>query len=338
MIIELQNNISTQDKEAILNKIESLSYAFTEVITQTGHYVVGKNGIELDKAQFDTLGGIKHLHYGLSNYKLVSRQWKTQATKIQLNNNSIIQDGGFSIIAGPCAIESEDQIETIIKHLADNNITMMRGGIFKPRTSPYSFQGLGLEGLKQLHNVASSKGIGIISEVMDISQIEEMYDYVSAFQIGARNSQNYNLLKALGKTNKPILLKRGISSTLDELLNSAEHIYSSGNEQIILCERGIRTYENAYRNTFDLNAVPVLKEKTHLPIIVDPSHGIGISRHIESMALAGVMAGADGILLEVHENPAQALSDGQQSIDFKTAESLYRKLSATYDLRSSFEA
>jgi 3-deoxy-7-phosphoheptulonate synthase len=201
----------------------------------------------------------------------------------------------------------------------------MRGGAFKPRSSPYSFRGMGIDGLKMFYDIVKPLGIKIISEVLEISQIQEMYSYVDIFQVGARNSQNFNLLFELGKVDKPVLIKRGLSGTLEELLQSAEYVFSNGNEKIIICERGIRTYEKAYRNTLDLNAVPVLKDKTHLPVVVDPSHGIGIRRYIEPMTLAALAAGADGILMEVHEKPENAFSDGDQTVNYEEASEIIRK-------------
>jgi len=202
----------------------------------------------------------------------------------------------------------------------------MRGGVFKPRSSPYAFRGLGISGLKMFSRLCRKKGIKIITEVMQVSQIEEMYEYVDVFQVGARNSQNFNLLDELGRVDKPVLIKRGMSGTLDELLQSAEYIFSNGNEKLMLCERGIRTYETAYRNTFDVNAIPLLKEKTHLPVIADPSHGIGLREHVSAVALAAAVAGADGIIYEVHERPEEAASDGQQTLNFSESAELVKKL------------
>jgi 3-deoxy-7-phosphoheptulonate synthase len=200
----------------------------------------------------------------------------------------------------------------------------MRGGVFKPRSSPYAFRGLGIEGLKMFHAKCKQAGIKIISEVMQVSQIAEMVDYIDVFQVGARNSQNFNLLDELGKVDKPVLLKRGISGTLEELLYSAEYIFSAGNEKIILCERGIRTYETYYRNTFDINAIPTLKEKTHLPVIADPSHGIGVREHVPAIAVAAVAAGADGLIYEIHPSPEEAISDAQQTLNFDESSNLIR--------------
>lgn len=239
-------------------------------------------------------------------------------------------------MAGPCSIEGEEQIRKVLAHLKEQGIRVMRGGVYKPRSSPYAFRGLGVEGLKLWYQMAQEAGIKIITEVMQVSQIEEMYPYVDIYQVGARNTQNFNLLDELGKVDKPVMIKRGISGTIDELLGSAEYVFSAGNEKLILCERGIRTYEKASRNTLDLNAIPILKEKSHLPVICDPSHGIGIRHHVEPMALAGIMAGADGIIFEVHEKPEEAWSDGQQTLNFRESAALVAKMNKVRALKETF--
>ncbi len=281
--------------------------------------------------------GVGDVHRVSSQYKLVSRQWKVNNTIIDLGNDVKIKRDELAILAGPCSIENIENAEKTIEHLVKNNIKIMRTMVFKPRSSPYSFRGIGIEGLKSVSALCKANGIKIISEVMQVSQIEEMADYVDIFQVGARNTQNFNLLDALGEVDKPVLLKRGISGTIEELLQSAEYIFSNGNEKIILCERGIRTFEDAYRNTFDLNAIPILKEKSHLPVVADPSHAIGIRMFVAQMALASVMAGADGILLEVHETPEKALSDAQQTLQFAEAEKLYESLRKTTELRTEIK-
>jgi 3-deoxy-7-phosphoheptulonate synthase len=247
-----------------------------------------------------------------------------------------IGEADFAIIAGPCSIESEQQVEATVDFLVSHGITLMRGGAFKPRSSPYSFRGLGMDGLKMFYRVARARGIRVVTEVLDVAHIQPMYDFVDIFQVGARNSQNFTLLDELGRVDKPVLLKRGISGTLEELLQSAEYVFSQGNEKLLLCERGIRSFEKAYRNTLDLNAVPYLKEKSHLPVIVDPSHGIGVRRFVSAMALAGVMAGADGCLIEVHQEPERALSDGAQTLNFSEGASLFGHIRQAYALRKQF--
>jgi len=279
---------------------------------------------------------VRDVHIVRDAYQLVSRQWKVKDTWLDLGDGVHIGRNNLSIMAGPCSIESEAQIEKTVAFLKAQNVRIMRGGVFKPRSSPYAFRGMGIEGLKLFYRECKKHGIKIISEVMQVSQIDEMYDYMDVFQVGARNSQNFNLLDALGNIDKPVLIKRGISGTLEELLSSAEYIFSNGNEKIILCERGIRTYEKMYRNTLDLNAVPILKEKSHLPVVVDPSHGIGVRDFVEPLALAAVMAGADGILVEIHETPEKAASDAQQTLSFSEAEILFDKLRKCYSLRQTF--
>jgi 3-deoxy-7-phosphoheptulonate synthase len=337
MIIQLENNIAAQQKEQIIQAIEALNYKVNQVKTQHQEYLVAIGKVDFDIRSLGALPGIKDIHRVSDDYKLVSRKWRVEETCIDLGDGVKIGKGHFALMAGPCSIENEKQIEQTVAHLVKNNVRIMRGGVYKPRSSPYSFRGLGLEGLKLFYQICRENGIKIITEVMQESQIEGMYEYVDVFQVGARNAQNFNLLDALGEVDKPVLLKRGMSGTLNELLQGAEYIFSNGNEKIMLCERGIRTYENAYRNTLDLNAVPILKEKSHLPVIVDPSHGIGIRKFVEPMALAGIMAGCDGLIVEVHQCPQEAYSDGQQTLDFQEAEVFYEKARKTLTLRNSFE-
>lgn len=336
MIIQLQKNIDEGQKSRIIDKINSLKYATTEVNTQKGAYVIGIGKKDFDIRQLGNMPGIADIHIVSDDYKLVSAKWKVEPSVIDLGDGVSISAKDFAVMAGPCSIEGEAQIRNTIQHLKENNIRIMRGGVYKPRSSPYSFRGMGIEGLQLWHQLAKEAGIKIITEVMQVSQIEEMYPYVDIFQVGARNTQNFNLLDELGKVDKPVMIKRGISGTIDELLYSAEYVFSGGNEKLLLCERGIRTYEKASRNTLDLNAIPILKEKTHLPIIADPSHGIGIRKHVEAMTLASIMAGADGVIVEVHEKPEEAFSDGQQTLDYKESKSLYEKIQQVYELRQTF--
>lgn len=333
MIIQLNNQATEAEKTAIVDKIKSLKYKVTAVNTQRGNYLIGIGKAEFDIRGLGNMPGIKDLHIVSDDYKLVSKKWKVNPSIVDLGNGVEIKQGNFTLMAGPCSIENEEQVAKTIEHLVSNGIGIMRGGVFKPRSSPYSFRGLGIEGLKMFYAKCREQGIKIITEVMQVSQIAPMYDYTDIFQVGARNTQNFNLLDELGKVDKPVLIKRGISGTIDELLYSAEYVFSGGNEKLILCERGIRTYETASRNTLDLNAIPILKDKTHLPIIVDPSHGIGIRDYIEPMALAAVMAGADGIIYETHEKPEEAASDGAQTLNFAESERMIKKLRAVYELR-----
>ncbi len=336
MIIQLEKNIRQAEKEKLFEKLQSLKIDARPVKTNFKEYIVGILSGEFDLREIGNMPGIADIHRVSDSYKMVSRKWKLNNTVIDLGDGITIGNGTLAIMAGPCAIESEEQIVSIVNHLKKNNIRIMRGGVYKPRSSPYSFRGLGIEGLKLFHKHCSENGIKVITEVMQVSQVEPMLDYVDIFQVGARNSQNFNLLDVLGKTDKPVMIKRGISGTIDELLYSAEYVFSSGNEKILLCERGIRTFERATRNTLDLSAVPILKDKTHLPVIVDPSHGVGIRKYVPTMALAGVISGADGVIMEIHETPEKAFSDGQQSLYYPQAEKLYRQLREVKKLRDSF--
>ncbi len=337
MIIQLKQEISYEQKETLIQQVTGLGYTVTEVKTQMGDYLIGIGKKAFDIRKIGALEGIQDIHIVSDEYKLVSKKWKVKPTRIDLGDGIAIQGGEMAIITGPCSIESEEQIVKVINHMKENNLTMMRGGVFKPRSSPYAFRGLGMDGLKLWHRLAKAAGIKIVTEVMQVSQIEEMYDYVDVFQVGARNTQNFNLLDELGKADKAVLIKRGISGTIEELLQSAEYVFSGGNEKLILCERGIRTYEKASRNTLDLNAVPILKSKSHLPVVVDPSHGIGIREFVPQMALAGVMAGADGIIYESHENPDKAYSDGQQTLNFAQSSLLAEQIRKIFAMRKTFD-
>ncbi|NVO30060.1 3-deoxy-7-phosphoheptulonate synthase [Hymenobacter lapidiphilus] len=337
MILQLDPHISEQNQQEIEARIKALNYKATAVNTQRARYLVAIGKAEIDLRSLGQLPGVQDIHRVSDDYKLVSRKWRVRPTVLDLGDGVRIGEGTLTLAAGPCSIESEAQMESIMQHLVDNDVRIMRGGVYKPRSSPYSFRGLGMDGLKLFHQMARARGIKIITEVMQVSQVEEMHDYVDVFQVGARNTQNFNLLDALGGVDKPVMIKRGISGTLEELLSSAEYVFSGGNEKLILCERGIRTFETASRNTLDLNAVPILKEKTHLPVIVDPSHGIGLREHVAAMALAGVMAGADGIIYEAHETPEKAASDGAQTLNFDESARLIRNLRRVYALRQELE-
>ena len=336
MIIQLKKGITNAEREAIHAKLRALKYNPNEVKTQRGDYIIGIGKNEFDIRGVGAMSGISDIHIVSDSYKLVSRKWKVNPTVIDLGDGVSIGEGHFTVMAGPCSIEGEKNIAETIDHLKSHGIRIMRGGVYKPRSSPYSFRGMGIDGLKIWHQLAKEAGIKIISEVMQVSQIEVMHDYIDIFQVGARNTQNFNLLDELGKVDKPVMIKRGISGTIDELLYSAEYVFSGGNEDLILCERGIRTYETASRNTMDLNAIPILKEKTHLPVIADPSHGIGLRAYVEPIALSSVMAGSDGVMLEVHQIPEKAFSDGQQTLDFHEAGLLYERLQRTFQLREEF--
>jgi 3-deoxy-7-phosphoheptulonate synthase len=333
MIITLKPDISTDQIKAIEEFLANIGSHGTRVKTQTALYVVAIGSREFDIRLVGHMPGVQDVHRVSDVYKLVSRAWKVHPTVIDLGDGVVIGEGTHTIMAGPCSIESEEQVVNTVDFLVANGVRVMRGGAFKPRSSPYSFRGLGLEGLKMFSSIAHAKGVRVITEVLDASQIAAMYDFVDVYQVGARNSQNFSLLDELGRVDKPVLIKRGMSGTLEELLQSAEYVFSRGNERIVLCERGIRTFEKAYRNTLDLNAVPYLKEKSHLPVVVDPSHGIGVRRWVSAMASAGLIAGADGTLVEIHEAPEKAMSDGAQTLSFQEAQELFRQLAALFETR-----
>lgn len=332
MIIELKPNVDLSQQQSIIEKITALGYKSMPVTTQRSKYLVAIGKKEFDIRTIGHLPGIADIHRVSDEYKLVSKKWKVAPTVIDLGDGVTIGGNGLAIMAGPCSIENEKQIEQTIQHLVANQVCIMRGGVFKPRSSPYAFRGLGIDGLKLWYELARKNGIKIISEVMQVSQIEPMLPYVDVFQVGARNTQNFNLLDELGKVDKPVMIKRGISGTIDELLSSAEYVFSAGNEKLILCERGIRTYEKASRNTMDINAIPILKSKSHLPVVADPSHGIGIREYVPQVAMAAAVAGADGIIYETHQKPEEAFSDGQQTLDFDESTRLIKRLRAAYNL------
>ncbi|MDD6312025.1 MAG: 3-deoxy-7-phosphoheptulonate synthase [Firmicutes bacterium] len=269
-------------------------------------------------------------------YKNANRKFHPLDTVIEVGNTKI-GGGNLTLIAGPCSVESEEQICSIAREVKACGATLLRGGAFKPRTSPYSFQGLRGEGIELLLEAKKETGLPIVSEIMDISQLDLFRD-VDVIQVGARNMQNFELLKALGRTQKPILLKRGLASTIEELLMSAEYIMAGNNPNVILCERGIRTFETKTRNTLDLSAVPVLKQLTHLPVIIDPSHATGISKLVHPMALGAVAVGADGLIIEVHNDPAHALCDGAQSITPEAYKSLVANCMQIHPFRAKYNA
>lgn len=330
MIIQLQPKASENNLQLIKETLKQYGIDFKHVNTQNSRYIVGIGPNDIDLRKIGHLEGVQDIHQVTDSFQLVSSQWKVGRSEIKISETATISEKDFTVIAGPCSVENEEQITKIADYLVQKGVKIMRGGVFKPRSSPYAFRGLGIEGLKMFHAVCQSRGISIISEVMQVSQIEEMHDYIDIFQIGARNTQNFNLLDALGEVKKPALLKRGISGSINELLQSAEYIFSAGNENILLCERGIRTFENAYRNTFDVNAIPILKEKSHLPVIADPSHGIGIRKHVPRITLAAMLAGADGAIVELHPIPEDAKSDGQQTLNFEEFENL---MTTIHDLK-----
>ena len=314
MIVVMKQSAVEKDIQSISKKIEAIGFQ-SHVIRGEERTVIGAIGTG-DKERVKILinqDGVDRIYPISKPYKLAARSTKEEDTVIHVND---IQIGGgvFVVFAGPCSVESREQVLTTAEGIKSGGAHFFRGGAFKPRTSPYSFQGMGEDGLKLLADARTQTGLPIITELMSIDTVDLISQYSDIIQIGARNMQNFSLLKELGRTQRPIFLKRGLCATLEELLMSAEYIMSEGNYNVILCERGIRTYEKAYRNTLDLNAVPMLKQMTHLPIIVDPAHGTGQVDLVTPMAKAAIAAGADGIMVEVHPKPEEAFSDGQQSL------------------------
>ena len=315
MIIVLKPSATPQQINHLCNKVKELGLQ-PNVSKGVERTIIGVIGEE-DKIRIQPLEafpGVEKVVTILKPFKLVSRDFKPESSIIDLGNGVVVGDKKFVIIAGPCAIEDKETTLKIAQAIKKEGASILRGGAFKPRTSPYSFQGLGLEGLKILRDVSEETGLLTVSEVMDTRTVELVSEYVDILQVGARNMQNFDLLKVVGDSKKPVLLKRGMSATVKELLMSAEYICSRGNMKVILCERGIRTFETHTRNTTDLNVVPAVKELSHLPIIVDPSHGTGRWSYISPISKAALACGADGIMVEVHVNPENAKSDGEQSL------------------------
>jgi len=286
--------------------------------------VIGDKSVISEK-NLEVLDGVDKLVPITESYKLSNRKFNPEPSVIRVKNYTIGAES-FCIIAGPCSVEGREQIIGEARFLAGQGIRFLRGGAFKPRTSPYSFQGLGREGLEYLREAAEETGMIIVTEVTSLKTLEIAIDYVDILQIGARNMHNFELLKEEGRTGKPVVLKRGLSATIDEWLNAAEYIMREGNNSVVLCERGIRTFETATRNTLDISAIPVIKSKSHLPILIDPSHASGVREYIPSLCKAALAAGADGIMLEVHPNPAKALSDGPQSLNLEEFTKLLEEL------------
>ncbi len=326
MIIVMKPNASKDNIEAVIKYITQNGLQ-THLSTGNQVTIIGVIGdkSKLEDQNLLLFEEVDKLVPVTESYKLSNRKFHPEPSSIQLDN-TIISSKTLTIMAGPCAIESYDSLMETAKFLKTKGVTVLRGGAYKPRTSPYSFQGLEEEGLKYMLEAKKETGLSTICEVIDMDSIHTAAKYVDMLQIGARNMQNFQLLKEIGMTNLPVLLKRGLSATIDEWLNAAEYIISAGNPNVMLCERGIRTYETATRNTLDLSAVPVLRDKTHLPIIVDPSHATGSYKYVPSMSLAGITAGADGLMIEVHNNPTQALSDGPQSLTYKKFGELCEKI------------
>lgn len=318
MVIVLKKDISDSEKENIKSLLAARSLKINELKGEESTVFAAVGKLAMDVREVEVLPGVEKVIPISKPYKMASREFKPENSIVEIPNNrgQIIRVGGSRLvaIAGPCAVESRQQMLDAAKAVASSGATMLRGGAYKPRTSPYSFQGLGEEGLKYLKEAGEKYGLPVVTEIVASEYIPVMKDYVDVYQVGARNMQNFELLKRLGALGKPVILKRGLSATIEEWLMSAEYLLSSGTDRVILCERGIRTYEKATRNTLDLSAIPVLRSMTHLPIIVDPSHALGVRDKIPPMALASIAAGADGIIVEVHCHPEQALSDAAQAL------------------------
>jgi len=318
MIIVCEAKATEAQIQAVAQKIKDAGLLVhrSDGVEHTILGVVGDRN-RLDIGTFSLMPGVRDVVLVSTPYKLASHEFHPEDTVVRVGDSALVGGMEIAVMAGPCAVETEEQIESTAEMVASTGAQILRGGAFKPRSSPYSYQGLGIEGLKLLRKAADRHGLAVVTEVMTIEQIETVSQYADLLQVGARNMQNYPLLTALGHAGKPVLLKRGMSATIQEWLMSAEYILTEGNPDVILCERGIRTFETATRNTLDLSAVPVIKHLSHLPIIVDPSHGVGSRRFVASMARAAVAAGADGIMIEIHPNPDKALSDGPQSLPFE---------------------
>jgi 3-deoxy-7-phosphoheptulonate synthase len=315
MIVAMQERATEEEIQAVVERMMEIGFNVhrTTGAVQTILAGVGTPGA-FEHADFEVLGGVAEVIRISSPYKLAGRSFRPEGTVVQFPNGVAIGGNQVVVMAGPCSVESREQIFASAKLVQAGGAKFLRGGAFKPRSSPYSFQGLGIDALKLLREAGDAYGLLVVSEVMEISQIEAMMPYVDLFQVGARNMQNFNLLRELGAIRKPVLLKRGIAATIEELLLSAEYLLAGGNYDVILCERGIRTFETYTRNTMDISAIPVVHKLSHLPILGDPSHGTGRRDKVPAMARATVAAGGDGLLIEIHPNPDKALSDGAQSL------------------------
>jgi 3-deoxy-7-phosphoheptulonate synthase len=327
MVVVMQEGATEEQVQVVMDHLIRMGF---DIHRSTGavQTVLGGVGaqVDFDTREIELLDGVQEVHRILAPYKLASRHFRPEGSVVELGKGVAVGGRQVVMMAGPCSVESPEQIETIAGIVAGAGVRVLRGGAFKPRTSPYSFQGLGLQGLRYMREAADRHHLLVVSEVMDQTQIPAMLECVDLLQVGARNMQNYNLLKELGKVAKPVLLKRGISATIEEWLLSAEYIMSGGNYNVVLCERGIRTFENATRNTLDVSAIPLVHKLSHLPVIADPSHAMGRRDHVLPMARAAVAAGADGLLLEVHHQPENALSDGPQALYPEQFEKLMHEL------------
>jgi 3-deoxy-7-phosphoheptulonate synthase len=315
MLIVMQHGATAEDVRGVVAAIEEMGYQARPMPgkQRTAVGLVGNDG-KVDASRLEGLPGVLEIIHVTQPYKQVSREWKSENTVVQLAGGVTIGGDDVVVMAGPCSVESEAQIIAAARAVREAGAVVLRGGAFKPRTSPYSFQGLGKRGLELLAKAREETGLLVVTEVMDSEDVDLVARYADIMQVGARNMQNYSLLKRVGRARKPVLLKRGISATITELLLAAEYILAEGNPQVILCERGVRGFDTATRFVFDLTAIPLVHKLSHLPIVADPSHGTGLRDKVIPMARAAVAAGADGLLIEVHPDPAHALSDGAQSL------------------------
>jgi 3-deoxy-7-phosphoheptulonate synthase len=338
MLIVMKPDATADDVQNVLGVIEKLGFRGHSLPgeSRTAIGITGNRG-SVDPTHFENLPGVADAIRVTKPYKLISRDLRNEKSSVKVGN-AFIGDGHLAMIAGPCAVETEDQVFKVAESVAKSGAKFFRGGAFKPRTSPYAFQGKGEDGLKILAQVREQFGLNIITEAMDERGIDLVEKYGDCIQIGARNMQNYSLLKYAGKARKPVLLKRGLSATLEELLLAAEYVMSEGNYDVILCERGIRTFADHARNTLDLSIVPAIRKISHLPVIVDPSHGTGHTYMVEPLALAGVAVGADGLIIEVHPCPTEALCDGAQALTTEQFEELYRRAESIHTLVKGTES
>ena len=333
MIVILKSNTTRESLDNLVNDLKSLGVDvhISQGSTHTILGLIGDTG-KLDMDQIKMVRCVEDVKRIQEPFKNANRKFHPLDTVIKVND-AVIGGGGMTVIAGPCSVESEEQIITVARSVKASGAKLLRGGAFKPRTSPYAFQGLREEGIKLLLEAKKDTGLPIVTEIMDLSQLD-LFEEVDVIQVGARNMQNFELLKQLGHTRKPILLKRGLANTYQELLMSAEYIMAFGNESVILCERGIRTFENYTRNTLDISAIPVLKKLSHLPVIVDPSHAAGAAEFVPPLSMAAVAAGADGLIIEVHNNPACAKCDGMQSLTMPDFDTLMKKINIMNEARN----
>ncbi len=315
MLVVMQHDATKQQVERVVQVIQEMGYEARPMPGEqrTAVGLVGNDG-RVDGSRIEGLPGVAEVIHVTKPYKQVSREWRPENTLVTIGNGVVFGGDSVQIIAGPCSVESEHQILTAARAVKDAGATALRGGAFKPRSSPYAFQGLGKKGLELLAAAREETGLPIVTEALDAEGAQIVAEYADCIQVGARNMQNYSLLRAVGRIGKPVLLKRGMAATITDLLLSAEYILASGNDQVVLCERGIRSFDHTARNLLDLTVIPIVQRLSHLPIIADPSHGTGLRDKVTPMARAAIAAGADGVMVEVHPNPDRALSDGSQSL------------------------